>query len=60
MTADPHFGFVVAAYAIAFVIVAGMIFVTLRDYSELKRALALVAGRGGQDQTHRADGETSR
>jgi len=46
MTADPHMGFVVAAYAIAFVIVAAMIFVILRDYRMLKRDLARFPGRG--------------
>lgn len=46
MTADPHFGFVVAAYAIAFVIVAAMIFVILRDYRTLRRDLARFPNRG--------------
>ncbi|MGA2636166.1 heme exporter protein CcmD [Methylocella sp.] len=40
MTADPHFGFVVVAYAIAFVIVAAMIFAILRDYFALRQALS--------------------
>ncbi len=40
MTADPHFGFVVVAYAIAFVIIAGMILAILRDYSTLRQALS--------------------
>ena len=40
MSHDPHFGFVVAAYAIAFVIVAGMIVTILADYKRLKQALA--------------------
>jgi heme exporter protein D len=40
VTSDPHFGFVIAAYAIAFVIVAAMIFVILRDYFTLRRALS--------------------
>lgn len=46
MTADPHMGFVIAAYAIAFVIVAAMIFVILRDYGTLKRDLARFPARG--------------
>ncbi len=39
MSHDPHFGFVVAAYAFAFVIVAGMIVMILADYIRLKHAL---------------------
>lgn len=45
MTADPNFGFVIAAYAIALVIVAGMIFAIARDYSALKRELARFPAR---------------
>ena len=40
MSHDPHFGFVVAAYALALVIVAGMIVTILADYRRLKQALA--------------------
>jgi hypothetical protein len=40
MTSDPHFGFVVVAYAIALVIVAAMIFAILRDYFALRQALS--------------------
>jgi heme exporter protein CcmD len=39
MSHDPHFGFVVAAYALSFVIVAGMIVTILADYIRLKQAL---------------------
>jgi heme exporter protein D len=46
VTADPHFGFVIAAYAIAFVIVAAMIFVILRDYWALRRDLGRFPVRG--------------
>jgi heme exporter protein D len=53
MTADPHFGFVVAAYAIGFVIIGGMIFAILRDYFTLRRALARFPGRGERDETRR-------
>jgi heme exporter protein D len=49
MIDDPHFGFVLAAYAIGFFIVAGMIFAILRDYFALRRALALFPGRGETD-----------
>ena len=40
MSHDPHLGFVIAAYALAFVIVAGMIVTILVDYMRLKQALA--------------------
>ena len=43
MSHDPHFGFVVAAYAIAFVIVAGMIVTILADYMRLKQALSALS-----------------
>lgn len=59
MTADPHFGFVVAAYAIAFVTVATMIFAVTRDYVELRRALARMGGRIEQDNATRPDGRSS-
>ena len=39
MSHDPHIGFVIAAYALAFVIVAGMIVTILADYMRLKQAL---------------------
>ncbi len=39
MSHDPHFGFVVAAYALAFVIVAAMVVTILADYMRLKQAL---------------------
>jgi hypothetical protein len=40
VTADPHFGFVVAAYSIAFVIVAAMIFAITREFFALRQALS--------------------
>jgi len=43
--AAPHIGFVIAAYAIAFVVIAGMIVVTLADYRSLKKALERLATR---------------
>ena len=49
MSHDPHFGFVVAAYAIAFVIVAGMIVTILADYMRLKLALAFLSRGTRQD-----------
>jgi heme exporter protein CcmD len=57
MTADPHFGFVVAAYAVAFVIVAAMILVILGDYWTLRRDLARFPGRG--ERSARDDEESS-
>jgi len=49
MSHDPHFGFVVAAYALAFVIVAGMIVTILADYMRLKQALASLSRGARQD-----------
>ena len=49
MSHDPHFGFVVAAYAIAFVIVAGMIVTILADYMRLRQALSALSRGTRQD-----------
>ena len=49
MSRDPHFGFVAAAYALAFVIVAGMIVTILADYMRLQRALSLLSRGAHQD-----------
>lgn len=49
MSGDPNFGFVIAAYAIGFVVAAGMTLMILRDYRNLKRALAPFAGRKGSE-----------
>jgi heme exporter protein CcmD len=47
MSHDPHFGFVIAAYALAFVVIGGMIGAVLIDYMRLKRALSLLAAPEG-------------
>ena len=39
MEHDPHTGFIVAAYILAFVVVASMIVAILSDYRSLKRSL---------------------
>lgn len=39
MVHDAHTGFIVAAYAIAGVVIVGMIVATLWDYAALKRSL---------------------
>ena len=49
MSHDPHFGFVVAAYALAFVIVAAMIVTILADYLRLKQALSSLSRGTRQD-----------
>ena len=49
MNHDPHFGYVVAAYALAFAIVAGMIVTILADYMRLKQALWSLSRETGQD-----------
>lgn len=43
MSHDPHLGFVIAAYALAFVIVTGMIVTILADYMHLKQALSALS-----------------
>jgi heme exporter protein CcmD len=43
--AAPHIGFVIAAYAIAFVVIGGMIVGTLADYRTLKKSLERVEAR---------------
>lgn len=43
MSHDPHLGYVVAAYALAFVMLAGMIGVIWVDYWRLKRSLSSLA-----------------
>lgn len=51
MMALPHIGFVVAAYALAGLVVAGMVASILRDYRTLSAGLArLEAGRGEKDE----------
>ncbi len=49
MSHDPHLGFVIAAYALAFVIVAGMIVTILADYMRLKQALSSLPRGTRQD-----------
>jgi heme exporter protein CcmD len=58
VTADPHFGFVIAAYAIAFIIVAAMIFAILRDYFTLRRALSRFPARERRDAGEGSPTET--
>ena len=49
MIEAPHFGFVVAAYAIAAVVILGMILVVAADFRAQTRALrALEQARGRQ------------
>jgi heme exporter protein CcmD len=55
MSHDPHLGFVVAAYAFAFVVIAGMIFTILADYLTLKRALAAFGERAGRNEAGQDD-----
>jgi heme exporter protein CcmD len=49
MSHDPHLGFVVAAYALAFVIVAAMTVTILADYMRLKQALSSLSRATRQD-----------
>ena len=43
MSRDPHFGFVIAAYLLAFAVIGGMMAAILIDYMRLKRALSALA-----------------
>ncbi len=43
MSHDPHFGSVIAAYALALIVIGGMIGAVLLDYLRLKRALSMFA-----------------
>ena len=44
---DPNSGFVIAAYIVALVVLAGMIVATIADYASLKKSLAKLAARSG-------------
>lgn len=43
---DPHLGFIIAAYVLGFVVIAGMVVAILYDQKVLKRALAKLPVRG--------------
>lgn len=45
---DPNSGFVIAAYIVALVVIAGMIIATLADYASLKKSLAKLAARASR------------
>lgn len=45
MSADPNFGFVIAAYLIGFLVLGGMTLSVLYDYFSLKRALSKFPAR---------------
>ncbi len=57
MSHDPHFGFVIAAYALAFAVIGGMIAAVLLDSLRLKRALTLLAPLA--DQRHAPGGSAN-
>ncbi|HEY0145250.1 MAG TPA: heme exporter protein CcmD [Methylovirgula sp.] len=48
--AAPHVGFVIAAYAIAFVVISVMVIGTLVDYRSLKKSLERVETRTRRTQ----------
>jgi heme exporter protein D len=50
MSGDPNIGFVIAAYALGLMVVAGMILTILLDYKSLKKALARLPQRRAQGQ----------
>lgn len=43
---DPHLGFIIAAYALGFAVIAGMVVAILYDHITLRRALAKLSVRG--------------
>ncbi|HVI29752.1 heme exporter protein CcmD [Hansschlegelia sp.] len=45
---DPHLGFIVASYAIGFVVVAGLIVWTVLDHRVQARALERLEARSGR------------
>ncbi|WP_395665703.1 heme exporter protein CcmD [Methylocella sp.] len=47
---DPHVAYVAAAYGFGALVLGGMVFATLADYSALKRALARFPQRGTRDR----------
>jgi heme exporter protein CcmD len=49
MNDNSYFGFIFAAYAIGFSVIAFMIVATLLDYRALKRQLARLSARTGRD-----------
>ncbi|GLK54217.1 heme exporter protein D [Methylopila capsulata] len=51
---DPHFGYIAASYAIAFVVIAGLILWTALDQRAQRRALAELEARSGRRRA--ADG----
>ncbi len=51
MSEDPHTGFIIAAYAIAFVVIAGMVAAILIDHIGLKHALSRLShNRSGSEE----------
>lgn len=48
--ADPHTGFIVAAYAVAIAVILGAIAVVMVDHRAQMRALAKLERRAGGDQ----------
>ena len=49
MNHDPHLGFIIAAYAVGFLIVVGMVGTILADYRNLKQALASLSRETSKD-----------
>ena len=46
MEHEPHTGFIVAAYVVAFAVIASMILAIVTDYRSLKRGLKRFGQRG--------------
>ncbi|MFC7051107.1 heme exporter protein CcmD [Hansschlegelia quercus] len=50
---DPHVGFIVASYAIGFVVIGGLVLWTAIDHRLTKRALARVEAESGRRRSAR-------
>ena len=50
MTAVPHLGFIVAAYALTTLVVGGLVVAALLDRRALRRALGALEARAGRTE----------
>ncbi len=52
MNSDPFFGYILAAYLVAFIVITTMIVATVIDYRTLKRMLSRLSARTGRPVEH--------
>jgi heme exporter protein CcmD len=50
MNDESHLGFIIAAYAVGFIVIAGMIAAILIDQIALKRALSKLSSHRGESE----------